>query len=84
MKIHMKITGHRLIEQKEKQPDGSVVTYDMLRLEMTGLGEDRKSKVAILVQPEHAASFPLGDKVEHVFEIRQGRLGLAESDAAHR
>jgi hypothetical protein len=74
--INAKIVGHELKEEREKQPDGTVFTYDMLHVKMRGVGGDGKTRVTIVREPSEREKFPLGDVCEMRFEIRQTRLDL--------
>ena len=74
IQINIKIVGHELVEQK----DGDGEPYDMLKLKLRGIGDDRKTVSTLLLDPERKHDFPLGDKGELVFEIRQQRLPLED------
>lgn len=76
--INAKIVGHELKEEKEKQADGSVVTYDMLHVKMRGVGSDGKTRVTIVREPSERETFPLGDICTTRFEILQTRLPIGK------
>jgi len=73
--INVKIVGHELKEEKEKLLGGGVHVYDMLHVRMKGVGGD-KTRITLVVDPDQRDRFPLGDKGEVGFEIRQQRLPI--------
>lgn len=75
--VNVKIVGHELVEEKEKMPDGTVYAFDMLHVKMRGFGEDKKTRLMLVVDCARAAEFPLGEKAELTLEIRQQRLNLS-------
>jgi hypothetical protein len=81
--VNVKIVGHELKEWREKpaRKGDEPNVYDMLHVKMQGLGDDKKTRVTIVVDPDQAARFPLGDNGEISFEIRQGKLGLSTATA---
>lgn len=74
---NVKIVGHELVEEKEKMADGTVYAFDMLHVKMRGYGEDKKTRMTLVVDCARALEFPLGEKAEIAFEIRQQRLNLS-------
>lgn len=75
MEANVKIIGHQLVTVKEKGvPEAD--EHDMLRVSFRGIGDDSKTRGHIMVDPEHARDYPLGDKGVLTFEIRQQKLEL--------
>jgi len=80
LQVRMRVIGHELVTVKDQDVADE---YDMLKIKLRGRGDDKKTVATILVDPEHAATYPLGEHGELIFEIRQQRLALEGSEAKH-
>jgi len=68
----VKVIGHELVTQI----DENKAEFDMLKVTMRGTGDDKKTRVQVLVDPPEVSVFPLGEAGEINFRIPQQRLNL--------
>ena len=73
MVFFVKVIGHELVTQTDENKQ----EFDMLKITMRGTGDDKKTRVQVLVDPPEVGTFPLGEHGEIAFRIPQQRLDLA-------
>lgn len=83
--IDMRVVGHELIVVKESQESTNdsgariteTVEVDMLKVKLRGIGDDKRTVCTMILDPQDASDYPLGDNGELQFEIRQTRMELS-------